>query len=85
MNSGRFHAAPVSGGAKVFSREPQEFLEFGLVFGFVSECVGLGRGNGTDVGINEGEFVDMDRNIPRTVDEIVGVFLTISIHQLVSF
>ena len=54
-----------------------------LVCGFSSQGVRFTDGKGKDVGVDEYEFVVMDRNFPESVDLLVGVFFTIGKDELI--
>src|SRR5260221_11747104 len=49
-----------------------------LVGNFSSQGVRLANGKGKDVGIDEREFVVVDRNFPKSICPLVGVFFTVA-------
>ena len=54
-----------------------------LVLGFSSQGVRLTDGKGKDVGVDEHKFVVMDRDFPKSIGPLVGVFFTITENELI--
>ena len=49
-----------------------------LIGNFSSQGVRLANGKGKDVGVDKREFVVVDRNFPKSICPLVGVFFTIT-------
>src|SRR5712691_1213521 len=49
-----------------------------LVGNFSSQGVRLANGKGKDVGIDKREFVVVDRNFPKSICPLVGIFFTVA-------
>src|SRR5712691_3926125 len=54
-----------------------------LVGNFSSQGIRLANGKGKDVGVDKREFVVVDRNFPKLICPLVGVFFTITEDELI--
>jgi len=81
---GAVNTSPVLGvDSKIVGLLEGSFQLF-LVGNFSSQGVRLANGKGKDVGIDKREFVVVDRNFPKSICPLVGIFFTITEDEPIS-